>query len=106
MNKNLQKESMTFDKMPQAVAKVFEEVLLIRTQITEIVKNFQPKVPEEYLTRQEVSEMLKCDLSTIHNWSKKGKLYPYGIGHRVYYKRSDIEASFIPFGIQRGGSNA
>jgi len=55
-----------------------------------------PKAPTEYLTRQDVAEMLKCDLSTIHNWVKKGKLIPYGIGNRVYFKLSDIELALKP----------
>ncbi|MFN5334260.1 MAG: helix-turn-helix domain-containing protein [Bacteroidota bacterium] len=51
---------------------------------------------EIYLTRNEVAEMLKCDLSTIHNWTKAGTLNAYQIGGRVYYKKSEIEASMIP----------
>lgn len=99
------RSEITFDKMPQAVAKVCEEVISMRAQINEIAKNFQPKVPNEYLTRLEVSELLKCDLSTVHNWSKKGKLFPYCIGNRVLYKRSEVEASLIPFGSKKGGQN-
>ena len=98
MKKQDFRSEVTFDKMPQAVARVYEEVFLMRTQMNEIAQNFQPKVPNEYLTRQEVSELLKCDLSTVHNWSKKGKLFPYCIGNRVLYKRSEVEASLIPFG--------
>lgn len=94
---------ITFDNMPQAVAKVYDEVFLIRNQLTEIKQNFEPKTPTEYLTRNEVADLLKCDLSTIHNWCKKGKLIPYGIGNRVYFKRSEIEAVLIPFGQNKGG---
>lgn len=70
----------------------------LQNQLTELKQNFEPKVPTEYLTRSEVAEMLKCDLSTIHNWTKKGKLQPYGIGNRVYFKRSEIEAVLLPYG--------
>jgi hypothetical protein len=70
----------------------------LQKQLTEIKENFEPKTPTEYLTRTEVSELLKCDISTIHNWTKKGKLIPYGIGNRVYYKRNEVEAVLLPFG--------
>jgi excisionase family DNA binding protein len=70
----------------------------LQSQLTELKQNFQPKAPTEYLTRNEVSEMLKCDLSTVHNWTKKGKLIAYGLGNRVYYKRSEVEAVLIPIG--------
>ena len=69
----------------------------LQNQLTELKQNFEPKAPTEYLTRTEVSEMLKCDLSTVHNWTKKGKLIPYGIGNRVYYKRQEVEAVLKPF---------
>lgn len=55
----------------------------------------QANFTEQYLTRDEVSELLKISLSTIHNWTKKGELQPYQIGGRVYFKISDIESSMI-----------
>ena len=67
----------------------------VKTQLDDLKKNFQPKEPNEYLTRQEVAEMLKIDLSTVHNWSKNGKLNPYGIGNRVYYKRDEVEKAIV-----------
>lgn len=68
----------------------------LQNQLIELKEGFEPKVPTEYLTRGEVAELLKCDLSTLHNWCKKGKLKPFGIGNRVYFRRSDIEAAMIP----------
>ena len=55
----------------------------------------QATFTEQYLTREEVSELLKISLSTIHNWKKIGILHPYQIGGRVYFKLSDIECSMI-----------
>lgn len=77
----------------------------LENQLAELKNNFEPKVPTEYLTRSEVAEMLKCDLSTIHNWTVKGKLIPYGMGNRVYYKRHEIEAALLPFGKNKGEKN-
>ncbi len=65
----------------------------LKKQLEEIKDNFQPKEPEEYLTRSEVADILKIDVSSVHNWTKKGILQRYGIGHRVYYKRSEVEES-------------
>ena len=53
------------------------------------------KSPEEYLTRNDVSQMLKVDLSTIHIWTRDGKLIRYKLGKRVYYKRSEIEDALV-----------
>ncbi len=68
----------------------------VQIQINQLKKEFQPKEPTEYLTRNEVKELLNVDLSTVHNWTKKGKLKSYGIGSRVYYKRHEVEQSIKP----------
>lgn len=68
----------------------------VKLQIENLKKDFQPKTPTEYLTRKEVKELLKVDLSTVHNWTVKGKLIPYGIGNRIYYKRSQVEQAIKP----------
>lgn len=68
----------------------------VKRQLDEFLKHFTPKQPNEYLTRQQVAQMFDVDLSTVHNWCKSGKLNPLGIGSRVYFLRSDIEASLIP----------
>jgi hypothetical protein len=67
----------------------------VKTQLQDLKKHFEPKTPNEYLTRVEVSEMLKIDLSSVHNWTKKGILTSYQIGGRVYYKRSEIENAIV-----------
>jgi excisionase family DNA binding protein len=69
----------------------------IQNDIKELKKSMQPRTSDENLTRKEAASMLKCDISTIHNWTKKGKLIPYKLGNRVYYKRSQIESVMIPF---------
>jgi excisionase family DNA binding protein len=67
----------------------------LRNELDEIKRNLVPREPTVYLTRQEVADMLKVDLSTVHNWTKAGRLRRYTIGHRVYYKRSEIEDSLL-----------
>ena len=68
----------------------------IDKKLNELKLQFQPKEPTEYLTRKEVKNILHIDLSTLHLWTKKGKLKAYGIGSRVYYKRHEIESTLIP----------
>lgn len=63
--------------------------------LNELKKDFQPKEPIEYLTRQETAQLLQVNLTTIWNWTKKGKIEAYGLGNRVYYKRSEIESSIV-----------
>lgn len=73
----------------------------IKSQLNSFLEYFNPKLPEQYLTRKEVAELFKVNLSTIHSWSKNGTLKPYGIGSRVYYLRSDIEESLQRLNINQ-----
>ena len=70
----------------------------INIQFKEIEKKLTPKSSQNLLTREEVSKLFKCDLSTIHNWTKKGLLKSYGMNGRVYYKMHEIECALIPIG--------
>jgi hypothetical protein len=64
-------------------------------QIQELKQHLEPKQPNEYLTRTQVAKMLHKDITTVHNWTKKGKLKKYGIGNCVYYKKDEVEAALI-----------
>lgn len=78
---------------PEQLSKLFEEV--VSSKINDLKKHFQPRTPNEYLGRSEVAEMLKVNISTIHNYTVKNILTSYQIGRRVLYKRSEIESSII-----------
>ena len=71
----------------------------VKRQLDDFLKHFTPKHPNEYLTRQEVAQMFNVDISTVHNWCKSKKLNPLGLGSRVYFLRSDIEASVRPLNV-------
>ena len=50
----------------------------------------------DLLTRKDVASYFQIDLGTVHNWTNKGYLKSYGIGRRVYYKRSEVEDALTP----------
>lgn len=82
----------------QTTPRELENAILegIQKQLETLKSYFQPKEPTEYLSRQETADFLKIDLSTLHNYTKKGKLKAWGLGNRVFYKRHEIEAAIIP----------
>ncbi len=63
--------------------------------INELKKDFKPKVPEDLMTRQETADLLKANLASIHNWTKRGLIQSYGLAGRVYYKSSEIENAIV-----------
>ncbi|WP_299529075.1 DNA-binding protein [Ulvibacterium sp.] len=90
MSGTIQFINTTPEELLEEVDKRLEEKLEI------IKKNFQPKEPTQYVTRNYVAEeMLFCDLSTVHNLTVRGILKKYGIGGRVLYKRREVEDAII-----------
>ncbi|MBU2905112.1 helix-turn-helix domain-containing protein [Arenibacter algicola] len=88
-------KNFRFEDLPAALESVLEKITIIQEELENIKKYFQPKEPVELMTRHEVADYLKIDISTVYNWTKKGTIISYGIGYRVYYKRSEIESSLI-----------
>ena len=67
----------------------------IKRELVNLKKNLQPKEPTEFLTRQEVSSLLKINISSVHNWTKKKILQSYQCSGKVYYKRSEVENAIV-----------
>lgn len=63
--------------------------------LSKLKKEFQPKNPEEYLSRSEVAKLLKVTTATLDRWTEQGKLTRYGLGARVFYKRTEVEESLV-----------
>lgn len=95
-------QTLIHNVTPEEITSLFKG---LQNQIKELNEKFEPKNPTELLTRNEVTELLKCNLGTLHNWVKKGKLTPYGIGNRVYFKRSDLENALVCLGKEKGGED-
>lgn len=67
----------------------------VRTELKEIVLNFQPQLQPEYLTRKEVAKILKVSLVTLTDWNKKGVLKPYRLGNLIRYKSAELDQALI-----------
>ena len=67
----------------------------VKTELKEIVLNFQPQLQPEYLTRKEVAQILKVSLVTLTDWNKKGVLKPYRLGNLIRYKRVELDQALI-----------
>jgi hypothetical protein len=62
----------------------------VKKEFKDLKLHYQPKEPEEFLTRTETAELLKISLVTVHQWSNQGILNPYKVGNRTYYLRKEI----------------
>jgi hypothetical protein len=73
---------------PEDIANRFQK---LEDLIKNISINLGKKEIFEFVTREEVSEILKCDLSTVHNWTKKGYLKKYAMGDgKTLYRLQEV----------------
>jgi hypothetical protein len=73
---------------PEDIANRFQK---LEDLIKNISINIGKKEIFEFVTREEVSEILKCDLSTVHNWTKKGYLKKYAMGDgKTLYRLQEV----------------
>ncbi|RBP34473.1 helix-turn-helix protein [Oceanihabitans sediminis] len=73
---------------PTALANLIDEK--IKAQLDELKQNFQPKEPDEFLTRNETADLLKISLTALHDWVNKGILKPYKMGNKTYFSRKEV----------------
>lgn len=85
-------ENISVDELTEIIAEKLVDKLEKR-----IATLISKQNDEELLTRTETVELLKINLTTLWNWTKKGKLTAYGIGNRVYYKRGEIMKALVEF---------
>lgn len=78
---------------PQQLQQIVVESF--KNELNKLIEHFQPKAPQELLTREETAQKLKINLSTLHNWTKNKTLTAYGMGSRVYYRNSEIEQAMV-----------
>ena len=64
----------------------------VKVHIDELSKNIIGNKKEEYLTKNEVAELLRVSTKTVDNWCDEGILSKKTIKSRAYFKRSQIDS--------------
>ena len=54
------------------------------------------QVETELITREEACKLLSINKTSLWKHTKSGRLKSYGIGNRVYYKKSELLESIKP----------
>jgi len=68
---------------------------IVEKRLNEKIEQLNPKKGYKFLSRKEVSQILKVSLVTVSDWSKRGIINSYRIGTRVRYKSDEIEEALI-----------
>jgi hypothetical protein len=82
---------MLHNLAPNDLEELIRKVVI--EQLEAFRKNTSTENPDELLTRAEACLLLKISLTSLWNWTKKGKIIAYGIGNRVFYKRAELMES-------------
>ena len=87
VKKQIQVEHMHADELTRTILDGVDK------KINAFEQRLNSKVPSEFMDSKQVATYLGISLVTVHDWSKKGVLKPYRIGHRIRFKREDIIAT-------------
>lgn len=82
-----QLHGITPEELTQTILQGVEE------RLTALKREFQPKEPTTYLTRQQTADLLHISLVCLHDWTNKGILKAYKMSNRTYYRRDEVEAA-------------
>ena len=81
---------LDFNSLTKAIKEVFKDILIDKTHTPQ---DHQKNVSDDYLSTDQVKDLLKVSKVTIHNWKKKGLIKSHRIGRRVYFKMDDINSA-------------
>lgn len=84
---------MLHNLAPNDLEELIRKVVI--EQVEAFRKNTSTENPDELLSREDACLLLKISLTSLWNWTKKGKLVAYGIGNRIYYKRGELIESLV-----------
>lgn len=87
MNNQIFLNGITLQQLAEAITP-----LLQKTDELDIISNSE----KELLTRIEVCELLSINKTSLWKHTKSGRLKSYGLGNRVYYKRSEVLEAVKP----------
>ncbi|MCR9062875.1 MAG: helix-turn-helix domain-containing protein [Cytophagales bacterium] len=65
-------------------------------QTIEAQQNQEALKHKEILSRTETAKLLGINLSTLWKWTRDSKLTSYGLGHKVFYKYSEVVQALTP----------
>lgn len=64
-------------------------------ELTQPKQKLQADPVNDLITPKEACDLLKCSSVTLWRWEKKGRVTPYGIGGKKFFKRSELLQSII-----------
>ena len=86
------KYEIDVEKLVAALHQIGDRISLLEDHLSAMVSSETNQPSDELMTRKEVAQYFKINIATVRNWSIQGILKKYGVGDRVYFKRSEVES--------------
>ncbi|MDG1147377.1 MAG: helix-turn-helix domain-containing protein [Crocinitomicaceae bacterium] len=86
------KYEIDVEKLVATLQQLNNRLGCIENRLNDLVPPDIKKTSDELMTRKEVAQHFKINIATVRNWSIQGILKKYGVGDRVYFKRSEVES--------------
>jgi excisionase family DNA binding protein len=83
-------ETLTFDKLPEAVTMLTKEVSELKRLLIEKQEQLSNDTPEQLLTIQEAAEFLSLTVPTIYSKVSKGELPVMKRSKRLYFSSAEL----------------
>lgn len=99
-SKLLQVENVNSQTLLQAVGD------LLDLKISPLKGSATPKETDPFITRQDVADLFKISLPTVHAWMNAGILTPYKIGNKTRFLLSEVKAAAVPVGSKKEVNHA
>lgn len=74
---------------------IYDKLLDFEKRLDKLPEMIEAVQGEDLLTRQKTMQLLDVGSATLDRWSRQGLINRYGIGGRVYFKKSEIINSLI-----------
>jgi len=88
----MKQSTVLFEMEPKQVMRLFKG---LQKQIADLNTKLDEQKPIEWVPRAKVADLFQVSLVTVHRWSVEGKIKPYAIGSKIFYKRHELDKALI-----------
>lgn len=97
----LQVEAITSDALMMELEKRFAKIIDTKLSKLQPVQN-----EDRYISRQDVADMFRITLASVHNLMNAGILKPYKVGYKTRFLLSEVKMAAINTGRKVEVANA
>ena len=81
---------MTFEKLPEAVNALIQEVKFLRTEVLELSKSNDEKSPNDFIDINEAAKLLHKSKATIYSLVSKSIIPHYKNGQKLFFSQEEL----------------